>query len=563
MAIWTLRLSLLGSLALTTSACTAFLGIDYLADDSEGGPDATSEYDAPVSAMADGEEEAESERDAGSDNQEVAASPDTSLGDAQDATVSASDSDSEIGGDVSCTPDSTPSVCSASGIPQWCDSSGQWRDSPNGPCAGSTPTCKDGKCVECSPDVAPRRCSGTHAVQTCQPDGKWGSAVACPTLCKDSACLRAIAVSAGWTHTCAILSDGLARCWGDNQSAELGYNNFGGWSAKPMMVSGVADATALAAGNEFTCAIVSGGGVLCWGKNDSGQLGNVTPAGAVSCSGTSCSAMPVPVQGVTNATALGAGRRHACALLATGTVQCWGANFSGQLGNGTTASSTTPVMVSGLTAVTAISVGDDFNCALLSNGRVLCWGQNWGSLGTGSRYGPETCPLGGGDCATTPVLVSGLPSAIGIAVGGGHACARVGGSAMCWGGNEFGELGNDSGDAGIYCQCILTPSVVPGLTDISGLAAGYWHTCALQSGAAVCWGINMFGELGAGSAANSSTQPLRVMSDANITVVSAGFDHTAALTADGAVLTWGSNGDGALGVTSTTFMSRTPLPVIW
>jgi alpha-tubulin suppressor-like RCC1 family protein len=158
---------------------------------------------------------------------------------------------------------------------------------------------------------------------------------------------------------------------------------------------------------------------------------------------------PVP-EGLSGVTAFSGGTSCACALLSGGSVECLGSNLEGALGNGTTTSSTTPVLVSGLSGVTAISEGSDDTegaataCALLSGGTVECWGDNiYGELGDGSSTGPETCPGYDPPCSTTPVAVSGLSGVTAVSVGGDSVCALLsGGTVECWGNNPYGELGN-------------------------------------------------------------------------------------------------------------------------
>ena len=162
----------------------------------------------------------------------------------------------------------------------------------------------------------------------------------------------------------------------------------------PVSVTGLTGATAIAAGQYHTCALITGGTVQCWGHNAHGELGTGT---------NNDSNVPVTVTGLTGATAIAAGQDHTCALISGGTVQCWGHNHYGQLGNGNINNSPpygsyVPVNVFGLTGVTAITAGADHTCALLSGGTVQCWGYNlYGQLGNGSPYP-----------AIVPVSVSGL-----------------------------------------------------------------------------------------------------------------------------------------------------------
>jgi alpha-tubulin suppressor-like RCC1 family protein len=201
----------------------------------------------------------------------------------------------------------------------------------------------------------------------------------------------ATAVATGGYHTCAMLSDGSIQCWGNNSYGQLG-NDTTTSSSVPVTVSGITNAVAVAAGYDHTCALLSDGSVQCWGVNGDGQLGNDTTG---MCSAASCSAIPVTVSGVTNASGVAAGGSYSCALLSGGSVQCWGNNGDGQLGNGTTTSSYVPVTVSGVTNATAVSASDH-TCAVLSGGSVQCWGRN-GGLGNGSMTD-----------STVPVTVTGF-----------------------------------------------------------------------------------------------------------------------------------------------------------
>ena len=201
-------------------------------------------------------------------------------------------------------------------------------------------------------------------------------------------------------------------------------------------MSGITNAIAVGAGAFDTCAVLAGGTVECWGNNNAGQLGDGTstgPEGVGTCQDEACSPTPVPVTAITNATAvtiggettsspLFPGSTHACALLSGGSVECWGANELGQLGDGTfvgpevcaQSCSSTPVPVSGITNASAVSAGEDHTCALLSGGGVRCWGSNFfGQVGDGKFLGPETCPPFAPEeeisCSTRPEPVSGIP----------------------------------------------------------------------------------------------------------------------------------------------------------
>src|SRR5262249_37567598 len=133
------------------------------------------------------------------------------------------------------------------------------------------------------------------------------------------------AIAAGELHTCAVTTGGAVLCWGDNTFGELGANTTLN-SSTPVgplgLSSGIA---AVAAGQYLTCAVTTSGGIQCWGLNDSGQLGN---------NSTVDSHVPVGVVGLsTGVASVSAGFGATCAVTATGGARCWGNNHSGGLGN--------------------------------------------------------------------------------------------------------------------------------------------------------------------------------------------------------------------------------------
>jgi alpha-tubulin suppressor-like RCC1 family protein len=240
--------------------------------------------------------------------------------------------------------------------------------------------------------------------------------------------------STGNSVSCANVS-GSVSCIGDS--------SFGATGMSSALLTGV---TSLSSHDEFACAVASGGSVVCWGSNAAGQIG---PNGTGSCSGTPCSAAPVTVPGVSNAVSVTTGANFSCALIQGGTVKCWGDNTNGELGNAVTTTcegsvnpcSTTPMAVAGLTNVTAIAGGDRFACALLQGGTVECWGDNSNNeLGNAST---ATCLTSNLPCSQTPVAVTGLTNPTAIAAGGNHACAVLqSGAVKCWGNNKWAQIGD-------------------------------------------------------------------------------------------------------------------------
>jgi alpha-tubulin suppressor-like RCC1 family protein len=306
-----------------------------------------------------------------------------------------------------------------------------------------------------------------------------------PETCGEEACSRipvaasgpvsATAVSAGLSHSLALLSAGTVMSWGENASGELG-NGTNTSSDVPVKVSTITTATAVSAGDEYSLALLKSGGVDSWGYNGSGQLGNGT---------TTSSNVPVAVSGITEATAISAGETHGLALLKNGSVMAWGTNASGQLGNGTTTSSDVPVKVSNISEAVAVSAGYEFSLAVLKNGTVEAWGYNGaGQLGNGTTTNSDV-----------PVAVSSLSEAVSVAAGSAHALALLkGGTVKSWGANQSGQLGNDT-----CCEHSTVPVKVSNITEATAISAGYHSLAMLRNGTVQDWGRNSLGQLGDGT----------------------------------------------------------------
>ncbi len=185
------------------------------------------------------------------------------------------------------------------------------------------------------------------------------------------------AIAAGWRHTCAITSGGGVKCWGNNHDGQLGDgtdNDRPTPADVPGLTQGV---SAISARWRHTCALTSAGGVKCWGGNHHGEIGDGTRTDRNT---------PVDVVGLTSGVkAIASGWRHVCALMTDGGVKCWGSNHEGQLGDGTGRDRNAPVDVVAVSSgVTAIAAGGQHACAL-AKGTVLCWGENEdGQLGDGT-----------------------------------------------------------------------------------------------------------------------------------------------------------------------------------
>jgi alpha-tubulin suppressor-like RCC1 family protein len=334
----------------------------------------------------------------------------------------------------------------------------------------------------------------------------------------------------GARHTCAIMVDRTLRCWGLNDFGQLGLGDTQN-RLVPTIVKGMTKVTFVSLGERHTCATLEGGAVHCWGSNESGQLGTGPPDTKAHPNPTKVEAAP--------AKKIQAGKAHTCTETLTKTVECWGANAAGQLGDGTLAPKSSPTRVPALAGVEKLSTGGgDHSCAVAQGDgggdSVYCWGLNdKGQLGQPSSVASSPSPL----------IVPNVVGADKVFVGKEHSCAVLGDTTVqCWGSNERGQLGD--GTFGTR----PTPAPVMGVIGLSEVAAGFGHGCGAEKTAQIvkCWGQNQYGELGLGTAGGNRAAPERIQLD-GWESVSAKGNHTCGKR-KGIVHCWGRNDSGQLGI---------------
>jgi alpha-tubulin suppressor-like RCC1 family protein len=215
----------------------------------------------------------------------------------------------------------------------------------------------------------------------------------------------------------------------------------------------------------------------------------------------------VAVAGGLTFSSLSSGAEHACALTAGGVAYCWGANYTGQLGNNSTTNSLIPVAVAGSLVFSLIGIGDTHTCGVTTTSAAYCWGAN-------NVAGVATGQLGNNSTTNSlvPVAVAGGLTFSSVSGGHDHSCGLTpAGAAYCWGSNNVeggaptGQLGNNS-----TTNSLVPVAVVGGLT-FSSVSSGGFHSCGLTTGGlAYCWGVNYRGELGNGSTVGNSPVPVKV-----------------------------------------------------
>ncbi|HEY0194339.1 MAG TPA: hypothetical protein VGC42_24670 [Kofleriaceae bacterium] len=343
-------------------------------------------------------------------------------------------------------------------------------------------------------------------------------------------------VAAGAEFSCALLAAGTASCWGANDASQLGDATTV-QRASPGPVIGLTSITKLVTGDRHACALLADKTVACWGDNAAGQLGDGAyddhgqPRPVTSGADANGRAFAAPLANVVD---LDAGGSHTCAVLADKTVRCWGSNRQKQLGlSANTYSSPVPVTVGGSNSAVAVVAGDSHSCLIDGSGAVWCWGSNGvGQLGAGEIKEPMA----------TPVQVLGLTGQTidQLSSAGGFTCAHAtNNSVWCWGYNSDGEGGID------FTYEYEMAKQVPNLV-ARKVTAGGGHACAiLLDGTLQCWGANYLGQI-TGDVYLGFVNRKVVDGAAGATDVTGGGSHTCAVVA-GAVKCWGDGRDGQLG----------------
>jgi hypothetical protein len=311
------------------------------------------------------------------------------------------------------------------------------------------------------------------------------------------------AVSAGASHTCALTVGGRAFCWGRNDSGQLGD---GGTITRssPVLVLGELRFSQISTATGFTCGLTTDGRAYCWGANSRGQLGSGAIGGA--------QLSPVPVPGglsfVGIGTNSGVAADFACGLTSDGVPHCWG-----RLWRRFEFQATAPRPASGAQRFRSISVGASI-CGLTEAGAVYCWQEH-----------------------EPPAPATGGLQFEAIAAGYDRACGHTpAGRAYCWVFPRFGRLADS-----------LLPIPVAGGLTFQALAVGLRHTCGLTTdGRGYCWGANSVSQLGDGTTQDRPS-PTPVLGGHTFRSIAGGESHSCGITTEGRIYCWGRNDSGQIG----------------
>lgn len=375
--------------------------------------------------------------------------------------------------------------------------------------------------------------------------------------------LTIITLFLGMTASMGFIPEGISNLSEEKSSFETSTTSTPYWPGSQSGSIYTYDSVDI--GMNHVCAVATDNTVRCWGANDDYQIGNQSTSFDVDA------AVPVVVdyngghsQGTDLALSIGAGGQHNCAIETDGTLKCWGANYYGQ--TGTMSSSDTiqfpgPVVSldnSNQIEVLAIDAGLSHTCAILGNvsssggspndgGRVACWGRNhFGQIGDNTTTNRDQ-----------PVYVvdengNEIQNVTAISVGRIHNCAIVDGNAMCWGYNVYGNLGNESlvGVNNYSPYAVNVTTLEHTQRQAVAVGSGFYHSCALlDNGSVSCWGNGDDYEFGDGSSGLEYYNARYVSFPQNRTAITleVGDNHNCAILDDNSTWCWGEHNRGQRG----------------
>ena len=362
-------------------------------------------------------------------------------------------------------------------------------------------------------------------------------------------------IGTGAVHTCGILENGSAMCWGRDTYGQLGDGGEAATNTRPSTYVDTPNDVTISqifAGPFRTCAIFSNDVTNCWGFNEDGQSGDES----TNTYKSPTNAVNFPDGRV--AKSIGMGHKHTCAILDNDQLACWGADLHGALGNGESNSEDQylPVIIQTPADRTPLKVegGVSHTCILMDDGGVMCWGRdNAGQLGNGdsspTTYVPES-----------DVILPEGRVVTDFSLGNEHSCAILDNdSVVCWGMNNYGQLGDNS------TTNAKSPTFVhmPNGSKATKISSGSAHTCAtIDNGSLYCWGHNKNSRLGIGTSGGVHKIPMFVSANQSIVEISASSEHTCVLSENGSISCWGRNNYGQLGL-GHTGERNTPNQLDW
>ena len=334
-----------------------------------------------------------------------------------------------------------------------------------------------------------------------------------------------VAVAAGSVHSIAIKSDGSLWAWGNNEYGQLGNGTTADTSAPQKIGSGF---VAAAAGGSNTLAIKNDGSLWTWGNNGYGQLGDGTTSGYYTPN-------PTPRKVGTGFTVVAAGVDCAAGIKSDGSLWTWGFNGDGELGDGTTTNRSIPRQIG--SGFSAITTGWSHMLALKNDGSLWTWGYNYyGQLGDGQKSGIR-------DANPNPRSIgTGFTN---VAAGWKHTIAtKSDGTLWAWGDNRNGQLGLDLIANASVPKQVGTGFAVVAIGELNFFIRSSYTVAIKSDGSLWSWGGNHYGQLGDNTTEDSST-PKQI--GTGFSSVTAGDFHALAIKSDGSLWAWGHNGSGRLG----------------